>query len=321
LTGIAFYYSLANWASTRERLRLVALGILLAGLILVISAPFSVQWFANTKGQFIPEAWYRRMPLLAANPVQPNVMAGALAIVLPCALGPIFFGWHQMKRLEQWTTGLITVLIPVVVVLTKSRGALIGIIAGILVLIALRWRYGWLAPLGAGIIGLLALWRIGPARVANLIATTGSVQGLEGRLEIWSRALHMIQDTPFTGIGVGTFPQVANAVHPFLVMGIGAEIGHAHNLFMQLAVDLGLPGLIAWSSIWLLVVVVAWRTYKYGARAGDRWLTGLSAGLLCSQVSLAVHGLSDAATWGTRPAILVWVIWGIAMAAANLYGK
>jgi putative inorganic carbon (hco3(-)) transporter len=320
LTGIALYYAVANWAGTRERVRLVALGIMLAGLILVISAPFSVQWFADAKAQFIPEAWYRRMPLVVANPVHPNVMAGALVIVLPCALGPIFFGWHEMKRLEQWTAGLVTALLPLVVLLTKSRGALIGIIAGILVLIALRWRRGWLAPLGAGIVCVLAVWRIGPARVANLIAATGSVQGLEGRLEIWSRALKMILDTPFTGIGMGTFPQFANAVHPFLVMGIGAEIGHAHNLFMQLAVDVGLPGLVAWASIWMLAIVATWRTFRYGARTGDRWLTGLSAGLLCSQVTLAIHGVFDAVTWGTRPAILVWAIWGIAMATANLCG-
>jgi hypothetical protein len=41
----------------------------------------------------------------------------------------------------------------------------------------------------------------------------------------------------------------------------------------------------------------------------------LGAGLLASQAALVVHGLTDAVTWGTRPAVVVWVMWGLAMAA------
>ncbi len=42
---------------------------------------------------------------------------------------------------------------------------------------------------------------------------------------------------------------------------------------------------------------------------------GLGAGLLCSQLALAVHGITDAVTWGmVRPAPFVWAIWGLAVA-------
>jgi hypothetical protein len=40
--------------------------------------------------------------------------------------------------------------------------------------------------------------------------------------------------------------------------------------------------------------------------------------LLGSQVALVVHGLTDAVTWGTRPAVVVWAVWGVAMASWNL---
>ena len=46
----------------------------------------------------------------------------------------------------------------------------------------------------------------------------------------------------------------------------------------------------------------------------DAWLAGIGAGLLGSQTALAVHGLTDAVTWGTRPALVVWVMWGLAIA-------
>ena len=35
------------------------------------------------------------------------------------------------------------------------------------------------------------------------------------------------------------------------------------------------------------------------------------------QVALIVHGLIDATLWGTRPAVLTWAVWGLAMAAWN----
>jgi putative inorganic carbon (hco3(-)) transporter len=130
---------------------------------------------------------------------------------------------------------------------------------------------------------------------------------------------------------MGTFRQVANAMYPFFLAGPDADIPHAHNLFLQVAVDLGLPGLIAWLAIFLLVCVGAWRVYRRGRRGAypaspplplspspPLYIAGLGAGLLASQIALAVHGLTDAATWGTRPALIVWAVWGLAMAAWNL---
>jgi putative inorganic carbon (HCO3(-)) transporter len=127
----------------------------------------------------------------------------------------------------------------------------------------------------------------------------------------------MAQDFPFTGIGMGTFRQVANAMYPFFLAGPDADIPHAHNLLLQVAVDQGLPGLIMWLALLLLVICGAWSVYRRGQRAGDRWLAALGAGLLCSQAALLVHGLLDATLWGTRPAVLLWAVWGLAMAAWN----
>ena len=94
---------------------------------------------------------------------------------------------------------------------------------------------------------------------------------------------------------------------------------HAHNLFLQIAVDLGLPGLIAWLFIWLLAMAFAWRQYHRGREIGSGWAAGLGAGLLASQVALGVHGLVDAVTWGqVRPAPLVWGLWGLTFAGWNV---
>jgi putative inorganic carbon (HCO3(-)) transporter len=167
------------------------------------------------------------------------------------------------------------------------------------------------------VVASLVVWSLGVEQINGLLFKSQAVDTLEKRTEIWSRALYMIQDFPFTGIGMGTFQPIATMLYPFFLADPNAQIPHAHNLFLQVAVDLGIPGLIAWLAILMLVIIAAWQVYRHGTATGNQWLAGLGAGLLCSQVALIVHGLTDAVTWGTRPAIIVWAIWGLAMAARN----
>lgn len=320
LIGLALYYAIANWTTSASRLRLLTAGLTAAGLLLATLAPFTVAWFAGAKLTFIPAGLYDRLPQLLADPIHPNIMAGALALLLPLALALPLFAWRDLRWHERIVAAAAAPIMLAVLVLTKSRGGLLGAAAGLTLLIALRWRYGWLAAPLAALAGSLAAWRIGIGKVVEVLSATQTLGGVDGRLEVWSRALYMIQDFAFTGIGMGTFKQVANAMYPFFLAGPDADVPHAHNLFLQVGVDLGLPGLIAWLALFLLVCWSAWRVYRWGQSGRLPYMAGLGAGLLGAQVALAVHGLFDAATWGTRPAVIVWALWGVALAACNYAG-
>jgi putative inorganic carbon (HCO3(-)) transporter len=151
------------------------------------------------------------------------------------------------------------------------------------------------------------------------IAANQALAGMNQREEIWSRAIYMIQDFSFTGIGMGSFTQVADLLYPFFLAAPG-KIEHAHNLFLQITVDLGLPGLIAWLSLLMGVIAISWRLVRDGKATGDALYAALGAGLLCSQIALITHGMLDAVTWGmVKPAPLVWALWGIAVAAYLLH--
>jgi putative inorganic carbon (HCO3(-)) transporter len=316
--GILLFYAVVNGAQDVPRLRLLALGTVLIGLALALVATVSVDWFIN-KLAFIPSEVYSHFIRLFADTIHPNVMAGYLVILLPVSVTLLFFAWGQLRRQLRLALILASLFIFAILILTKSRGAWMGFGAMILLLVTLRWRRGWLmlpAFLLAAI-GVLALVGSGP--VLDALATSGTVNGVAGRVEIWSRAIFMIRDFSFTGIGMGTFGNLADALYPFLLVAPGT-IPHAHNLFLQVAVDLGIPGLIAWLAIFGLVARCAWDVYRYGRRLQDAWIMALGAGLLGSQFALAVHGLTDAVTWGmVRPAPLVWGLWGLTVASWNLY--
>jgi O-antigen ligase len=242
------------------------------------------------------------------------VMAGSLVIVIPVGMAVLLFGWGGLRRYPRLGLVLSVLCMAAVLFLTKSRGAWMAFGVVVILLILLRWRRGWLGlPLGLLAAGIAALG-IGLPQFLDILSTSGSINGIGGRIEIWSRAICMIQDFPFTGIGLGSFGSVADTLYPFFSISPGS-IPHAHNLFLQLAVDLGIPGLIAWLATWGTMVIIAWQIYRRGKALGDGWIAGLGAGLLGSQVALVVHGFLDAVTWGmVKPAPIVWGLWGLTAA-------
>lgn len=319
LAGIGLYYALINWAvlsaSGSRRLHWLVNGVALALAGLSLFALVGVQWGLTGKLPFIPTGIYRLLPARLADTANPNVMAGSLLLLLPLVAGVLAYGWRTQRPFERLLALASVLLAGVVLVLTQSRGALLGLAAAVVLLVVLRGRWGRvlggvaaLGALGAG------MW-IGPRQVLEMSVSSATLGGVDGRLEVWSRAVYMIQDFPFTGVGMGNYKRVADLLYPFFLYPPD-KVQHAHNLLLQIAVDLGLPGLVAWLACWLGITLVAWQVYRRGRQTGTGLVAGLGAGLLASQVALLVHGQVDAVVWGmVRPAPLVWGVWGIAVAA------
>ncbi len=318
LTGIALYYAIVNWGRSQRQIQMLAFGIVAAGLVLGLGAAVSVEW-STTKLPFIPPVLYEQFQLLVADTVNPNVMGGALALFLPVVTAMLLFAW---KRLA-WGMRTLHVAAFVVMLgflaLTQSRSALLAFGISLVVLVVLRWRWGWLAMAMLGVATVLGFRHYQTLIPLDSLLFGRALGGLDGRIEIWARAVYMVQDFSFTGVGMGLFGDVADLIYPFFLYEPG-RVSHAHNLFLQIAVDLGLPGLIAWLTILWLVIVAAWQVYRRGRKKGNSWVAGLGAGLLASQLALVLHGLTDAVTWGqVRSAPIVWALWGIAIASQHLY--
>ncbi len=317
LNGVVFYYAIVRWCVDESRLRLLVYGVLLAGVGIAAFAPFSVTWSTSKLG-FIPAGVYQRFSVLVSDTVHPNVMGGNLALFLPLAAAVLLFDWEGTSWRERTLTVLAGVFMGGVLILTKSRGAWMGVALAFGILLLLRWRW-W----GAGAVALAGggafLWvqnNLGWGTFWQTVSTSGVVSGFEGREEIWSRAIYMLQDFPFTGIGMGSFGKVADLLYPFFLAAPG-KVPHAHNLFLQIGVDLGLPGLIAWLACWFGVMAMGWRLHRSAPSALGR---SVGTGVLLAQVALGVHGIFDAVVWGlVRSAPLLWMLWALAASALNLY--
>lgn len=309
LSGIGLFYAIVNWGWTLQRLRWIINGLIIIGLLLAVAAPIAVEWSA--KLAFIPAQIYQPFDIMLSDTIHPNVMAGSLALILPISLGWFLFAWRELTILEKLLAFFSSLSMLIVLVLTQSRGAWIAIFAVLVFFPLFRWKWGWILSL-FGILATAGLvYAIGITRVMNAIVSGGSIRGIQGRLEIWERAYYMIRDFPFTGIGMGSFTQVADALYPFSIANPGT-IFHAHNLFLQIGADLGIIGLFAWVAIFVIHLVQAWKSRLDGIKRNQLLIGAAGFALASSFLVMAIHGVTDAVVWGmVRPAPLVWAIWGI----------
>ena len=315
--GVWLFYAVARWGCvSQRRLLLLAVGFLAAGLILSLAALFTVDWSA--KLSIIPTGLIQDLAPILKDVIHPNVMAGSLVLIQAGLVGGLVFGWGLLHRWQRILLVFAGVWMMGILALTQSRGALLGLGAALLLMVVLRFRRGWVALPVCLVLGLGLMLAVSPTRLFDALSRSqGTVSSLDGRLEIWSRAVYMIEDFPFTGVGIGTFTEVADTLYPFFTYEPGA-ITHAHNLYLQIAVDVGLPGLVAWLAIWGAVILAAWKVFCAGRQSRIDWQMAMGAGLLAAQAALGMHGVWDAVTWGTRPVVLVWALWGFSLAAWRL---
>lgn len=188
---------------------------------------------------------------------------------------------------RKWLVGLAALVMLLALGLGGSRGAWVAVGLAGLVWAALRWPAArWL--LGMVLIGLLllflALW-IGGLEAVQPIPLVGQVFFRPDRLELYRQSSYLIQDAPFTGIGLGG--QFAMNYSRYVLMIQVPYFTYSHNLFLQVWLEQGLLGLLALAMIALTVGLRAWRGYWAG---GNRIHEVSAAGLL----AVLVHGAFDA---------------------------
>ncbi len=98
---------------------------------------------------------------------------------------------------------------------------------------------------------------------------------------------------------------------PFSITRQKTQVTHAHNELLQVAVDLGIPGLVGYVALLTTFAITAWRAYH---ALNDRWLRALIVGLACGMLAHQVFGLTDAFLLGTKPGVVMWVFMGLVAA-------
>ncbi|HSN76358.1 MAG TPA: O-antigen ligase family protein [Anaerolineae bacterium] len=252
-------------------------------------------------------------PFLQRDEFNPNLTGHVMALLLAPAVALTLKGSGRGQRLAAL---LVSGLLAALLVLSQSRGALLAALVAIpVVTVAINWRWLWLwGPLG--LLSLGAALLVGPRlQIAALaVDTTSSINTLQGRAELWSRALYLMQDFPFTGVGLGMPEPVIKLLYPTFLTGPDSVWSHVHNTYLQVGSEMGLPGLIAFLALLLTVAAVLVRQVR---RTQAGIYQGLSVGLLGSWSVFVVHSLVDTPTFSPIIGVSFFVLLGLMVAVAT----
>ena len=260
---------------------------------------------------------------------QPNPYAGYLALIAPVALGVAVsvisnqssreaFSKQSHSKTEHRTLRvntdhLLLVILAAVslvamlaaVVMSWSRGAWLGVAAGLVIATIVQSRRAFvLSIIGAfGLTFMILLSSINvipeavSARFSGVADYFGvfDVRGVKvddanfaivERMAHWQAAGEMFVDHPLLGVGIGNYA----AVYPAYALPQWSDpLGHAHNYYLNIAAEAGILGLAAYLLLWAAAFWQGWRA----VRVTSGWQRGVAAGLLGMLVALSIHNGFD----------------------------
>lgn len=307
-TAVAIIPPELSISERMRRLRIVVAIYLTVGVTLTAVAFLTLGLFDNPL--------LRPLSTLVINP---NEIGGIVTLFVPLTLVGWLSAWlwpaqRSAGRFVLWS--LLLLYFVTALLFTQSIGAMLGVIVGCgLALLVLGKRTRILFLLGTIVtLAFGALLWISPyfAQLSlNVHAKWNS--SIITRSDIWHQALHATRDFPLFGTGLGTFRFVAPVLYP--LSDSKADLGHAHNLFLQAALDFGWLGGLFFALIWIVLIITLARWLKRPLPTNtDQLARILGVGLLATLVAHGVYSLLDALAPGARPGFALWYLFGLIVA-------
>ena len=213
--------------------------------------------------------WYQR-PLANESGVtglfnNQNYFGAWLCIILPLCL--IFLLEKNKHNLRKFLLFLLCLSFVYMIVLTSSRGAILSIFITIFLFTkSIRDKLFILSslfslPIFFKVIADLSLnsksiiFNFLPYElIKKVFLINFSDLDHFPRIEIWIKSLELIKSNPIVGYGAGSFKILYDNLN-----GAFGEIQHSHNIFLEIAINHGLPSSLIIFSLIIFITFNAWR--------------------------------------------------------------
>ena len=302
IKALAVFWLIGNLVDTRLRLRGMAVTLVVLTVILGL-----VGISNYLSGVFGPTQDIRILGHDAGLTRNPNDLALMLNLIIPLSVALLLSASGFLTR------ALLTAAIAIqvsAVVLTFSRAGFLTLATSLgafgLRLLGRPSRSFVFAALGGALLALPLV----PESYTDRILTMGSVDAdVTGSAPArWTGTVAAIEhavENPLLGAGLGMNILVLNE-------SVGATWRSVHNIYLEFAVDLGLPGL----AIFLLVLHACWRSARAARKSADPEVAQLSEGIEISLIAFSVAAFFHPAAY----TFYFYVIAGLAVAARSVGG-
>jgi O-antigen ligase len=234
--------------------------------------------------------------------LQPNQTGGMMAVCTAFAVAVTLA--RDVRGRYRWPALFLSLVGFVAVFMTGSRAALAGLVVSLLAVIVARtsrWLWVWVPGLALVVLGLLASGTM--SRIVDFFVHDETVDTkLVARLDIWTSALHGIQDHFFSGIGLGVFNQVIPFRYPYHTVGLSYPVSQAHNLLLDTALSIGVPGAIGF-----VVVIVGVLTLSVRGSKQQGLSRVVCLAILASVTVYLVFGITDSISLTIPTSFVLWL--------------
>ena len=236
----------------------------------------------------------------------PNVLAEYLIMCIPIILAAIIMIKAPKSRLALWCALVASVGC---LIYTWSRGAWVGFVIGI-ILFMLVYKKNTLAALFLGAFAVPFLPFVLPQNIIQRFTSIGNMSdgSTVYRVNIWRAVWQMLGDYWRGGVGIGE--ESFTKIYRLYAFAGVENAPHSHNLYMQILIELGIVGLIAF-----VAVIFIWAQSTFTLHTTERRAEKLySNALLCGVSAVLAQGMTDYIWYNYRVFLMFWLLIGLGAA-------
>lgn len=294
---------------TSSNLKRLVFALCLGGFITSLDGILQLVLGADPlRGQTVSLGFNDLIRLSASFP-NPNALSIYLSSVLPLAFCLARYGKLEKKiSFAAWALVLMMLFCSFY---TYARPAVLALFLNMVgFCIVKKDKKIPLLFLGVGIVGVIFLQGEVKTWVVHL-HSVGDFFVDQTRFFHHHAALNMIAAKPWTGVGLNAFDINYGT---YRLAGDPFTRWSAHQGYLQLAAETGIPGLTAFLAMLLAIAVYCWKRYP---RAAEPWIQAAFLGIAGGLISFLVSGFFESLFWQPRQANFFWFWTGLLCAAAR----
>lgn len=299
----ALVYLLIYTTVSTEKEKEKALYAFLAGAVVtVVYGFFQYANAADMAADMEAQSWVdpERFPLLRRRMYStlenPNLF-GAYLLMIISILTAFTLRERAVKRRTVFAVILLSLLL--CLALTYSRGAWVSLAAIVLGLtLFYDKRFGLLFLL----VPVVLAFYHGQVVERFLSLFSGEDTSVDLRFALWESTMAMIEEHPLLGVGWGAY-FLAYPDYNFFIQEEGVLIFHAHNMYLNMLAEVGIPGGMAFLLAFFSQGILCWRNYRHG---NDSFTKSMGLGGVLMVMALSVISMGDHVLFSRSVSFCFW---------------
>lgn len=305
---MGFYFVVVNTVKTKKQLLDFFTVLTLSALVVCLYGIMQYLFGWNVTQAWIDEEMFEDIKMRIYSTLEnPNVLGEYILLMLPLAVGLM---WIKKNALSKIFYAAAAVVFFAALILTFSRGCWIGLMLAAAVFVTLVCGKLW----GLVLLVLPLVPFVLPESIINRFLSIGDMKdsSTSYRVYIWFGTFLMLRDFWLSGIGMGS--EAFTRVYPFYSYS-SIVAPHAHNMFLQLTVEIGVAGITVFVIILVMLLKSLANTHKIGGRKSPVSVMCVAVG--SSLAGFLLQGIFDNCFYNYRVFMIFWLVAGAGVAALS----